>query len=60
MIYLYFCQKLSFPMIANCSVLISLGMVYEGLGGSTKASVASSLGFPEDEQRFREGFKVFY
>ena len=33
-------------------------MVYEGLGGSTRANVASSLGFPEDEQRFRDGFKV--
>lgn len=44
--------------LLNFSVLIALGMVYEGLGGSTKASVASSLGFPEDEQRFRDGFKV--
>ena len=33
-------------------------MVYEGLGGSTRESVAISLGFPEDEQRFRDGFKV--
>ena len=42
----------------NFSVLIALGMVYEGLGGSTRANVAASLGFPEDEQRFRDGFKV--
>ena len=49
-------------MITNAcfpfSVLVALGMVYEGLGGSTRANVASSLGFPEDEQRFRDGFKV--
>ena len=43
----------------DCSILIALGMVYEGLDGSTRANVASSLGFPEDEQRFRDGFKVY-
>lgn len=40
------------------SLLIGFGMLYEGLGGSTRKNFGQALGFPEDDTLFRQGFEV--
>ena len=40
------------------SLVIGVGMVYEGLDGVTRNEVGGALGFPSDDRTFKKVFKV--
>lgn len=45
-------------IFAPFSLTIGFGMAYEGLAGRSRETVGRGLGFPSDDQEFRDGFRA--